>query len=106
MSRRGISTGVNSLLQRQTKSETIPKWLKDSGFKVNESKTKLGLFQRKYQQPITINLNNEPLKSKTYMKVLGVKFNCKLNWQVQIENSITKAKKALNATKLIQKYLI
>ena len=38
------------------------------------------------------------------MNVLGVSFDCKLNWQTQIQNSITKAKKALNAIKIISKY--
>ena len=88
----------------QSKLEKITKWLKDSGLKVNESKTELCLFHRKDQVPITIYLNNEPLTTKPHMNVLGVAFDCKMNWQTQIEHSITKAKKALNAIKLIRKY--
>ena len=38
------------------------------------------------------------------MNVLGVSFDSKLNWQIQIQNSITKAKRALNAIKLIRKF--
>ena len=38
------------------------------------------------------------------MNVLGVSFDSKLNWQIQIQNSITKAKKALNAIKLIRNF--
>ena len=38
------------------------------------------------------------------MNVLDVAFDCKLNWQIHKENTITKAKKALNANKLIYKY--
>ena len=93
------------IAEMQSKLEKITKSLKDSGLKVNESKTELCLFHRKDQMPITINLNNEPLTTKPHMNVLGVAFDCKMNWQTQIEQTITKAKKALNATKTNQKTL-
>ena len=92
------------ITEMQSKLEKITKWLKDSGLKVNEAKTELCLFHRKDQVPITIYLNNEPLTTKPHMNVLGVAFDCKMNWQTQIEHSITKAKKALNAIKLIRKH--
>ena len=38
------------------------------------------------------------------MKVLGVHFDTKLNWQLQTQMAITKAKKALQAIKLIRKH--
>ena len=38
------------------------------------------------------------------LDVLGVLFDSKLNWQPQVSNSITKAKKTLHAIKLIRKY--
>ena len=38
------------------------------------------------------------------MNVLGIAFDCKLNWQTQIKSTITKSKKALNAIKLIRHY--
>ena len=92
------------IIDMQFKLENITKWLKDSGLKVNETKTELCLFNRKDQPPLQIVVNNQQLISKTHMNVLGVSFGCKLNWQNQIENSITKAKKALNAIKIIRKY--
>ena len=88
----------------KTKLEFIIGWLKDSGLKVNASKTEMCLFYRKDQPSIEITLTTQTIKSKTYMKVLGVSFDSKLNWQFQIENSITKAKRALNAIKLIRKH--
>ena len=88
----------------QLKLENITKWFKDWGLKVNESKTELCLFNRRDQPPLEINVNNQQLKSKNNMNVLGVSFDCKLNWQSQIQNSISKAKKALNAIKLIRKF--
>ena len=38
------------------------------------------------------------------MNVLGVSFDSKLNWQNQIQNSITKSKKALQAIYLKRKH--
>ena len=38
------------------------------------------------------------------MNVLGVTFDSKLNWQTQIENTISKSKKALHAIYLIKNY--
>ena len=38
------------------------------------------------------------------MNVLGVSFDSKLNWQIQIQNAITKSKKALHAIYLIRKH--
>ena len=38
------------------------------------------------------------------MNVLGVAFDSKLNWQIQTQSAITKAKTSLNAIKLISKH--
>ena len=38
------------------------------------------------------------------MNVLGVSFDSKLNWQIQVQNVITKAKKNLHAINLIKKH--
>ena len=90
--------------EMKNKLKFIVGWFKDSGLQVNESKTELCLFHRNDQPPIEITLNNKILKSKSHMNVLGVSFDCKLNWQIQIEGTISKAKKALNAIKLIRKH--
>ena len=39
------------------------------------------------------------------MNVLGVTFNSKLNWNIQMAKTITKANKSLYATKMISKFL-
>ena len=83
----------------------IIKWFKDSGLKVIESKTELCLFQRKYQPPVEFEIKNMMLTSKHSMNVLRMAFNSKLNWQTHIKNIITKSIKALNAIKLICRYL-
>ena len=73
--------------------EMITKWLKDSGLKVNETKTEICLFHKRDQPPIVITFNGTPVTSKQAMNVLGVSFDSKLNWQFQIQNAITKSKK-------------
>ena len=82
----------------------ITYWLKDSGLSVNESKTEICLFYHKSQPPIEILLNDVLIKSKNTMNVLGVLFDSCLSWTNQISQTITKAKRALHAIKLIKKY--
>ena len=49
-------------------------------------------------------VNGTLITSKTTIKVIGVNFDSKLNWQSHIQMAITKAKKALQAIKLIRKH--
>ena len=73
--------------------------------KVNETKTELCLlFHKKDQPPVTLVLNNQTLKSKPHLNVLGVSFDSKLNWQNHVSSVIAKAKKSLSAIYLIRKY--
>ena len=74
------------------KLEKITKWLRDSGLKVNESKTEMCLFHRKDCPPINIIFNNQVLTSKSQMNFLGVTFDSKLNWQTHIKNTIANKK--------------
>ena len=71
---------------------------------MNENKTEVCLFHRKDQPLITITLNGNILKSKDNMNVLGVAFDCKLNWQIQVQKVITKAKSNLHAIQLIRNH--
>ena len=84
--------------------EAITKWLRDSGLKVNESKTEICMFHRNDSHSIEIELNGITLKSTPQIKVLGVIFDSGLKWTQQITNTVRKAKMALNAIKLIKKY--
>ena len=82
----------------------ITKWLRGSGLLVNESKTEICLFHRNDQPLIKLKIDNETITSKKSMNVLGVVFDSKLNWNVQIANCINKAKKKLFALRLLKKY--
>ena len=72
--------------------------------KVNELKTDLCLFYRGDTTPISINLNNQVIKSNKNINILGVIFDSKLQWADHIAQAITKSMNALNAIRLIKKY--
>ena len=71
---------------------------------VNESKTELCLFYKKDLTPVTLKINNSIVRSKKVINVLGVLFDSKMTWAPQVEQTITKANKVLNAKRLIRKY--
>ena len=96
---------IESLITDMRESlEAITKWLKDSGLKVNESKTEMCLFHRSDTKIINLNLNNVNLKSTPQIKVLGVIFDSKLQWTEQVANAVKKSTKNLHAIKIIKKY--
>ena len=98
------SNKQTATLLMQEKLEIMSNWLKQSGLKVNESKTEICLFYKKDTPPVEIILNNVTVKSGTSMNVLGVCFDSKLAWAKHISNAINKANMALHAIKLIKKH--
>ena len=62
------------------------------------------MFHKNDQPSITVNVLNTPIKSKKEINVLGVLFDCKLNWNAHIAKTISKAKKSLFALRLLKKY--
>jgi hypothetical protein len=84
--------------------EIMTKWLKDSGLKVNESKTELCLFHQKDCPKITIRLNLRTVSSNASMNVLGITFDSKLQWSQQVANVVKKFAKALHAIRLIRQF--
>ena len=82
--------------------ETIIKWLKKSGLKVNEEKTEMCLFYRNDIQPVTIAINTKLITSSNSMNLLGVIFDSKLNRQQQVEMATKKSQKAPQAIKLVR----
>ena len=90
------------VIEMEKEIDTITRWLKDSGLKVNEQKTEVCLFHRLDCHQITLRINDNEIKSQNSMNVLGVTFDSKLNWSTHINNSVKKAKKALHAIKLIR----
>ena len=95
------------VLQNEIKNtlETIIKWLRGSGLKVNDEKTEACLFYRNDTPPVIITINTKQITTTNTINVLGVLFDSKLNWQKQVETAIKKSQKALQAIKLIHHYL-
>lgn len=92
------------IIDMQKDLESMTKWLRDSGMKVNEAKTEICVFHRMDCRPITIRINQIPIISLNSMNVLGVQFDNKMNWSHQVTKCIKKAKTALHAIKLIKGY--
>ena len=84
--------------------EMIIKWLKDSGLKVNDSKTEICLFHKADAHQINLVINGNIINSKPTMNVLGIIFDSKLQWGPQVENAILKSNKAKHAIMLIRKF--
>ena len=95
---------ANLITDMKKTLEMIIKWLKDSGLKVNDSKTELCVFHRADIRPITIEINGFQVKSNLTINVLGVIFDSKLQWGPQVENAIKKSNRAKHAIMLIKKY--
>ena len=96
---------VNDLInEMQQDLEAMIKWLRQSGLKVNESKTEMCLFHRSEVKIITLNINNTLIKTTPQINVLGVIFDSKLQWNEQVSNTIKKANKALQAIRLIKNH--
>ena len=92
------------ILDMKISLEMITKWLRQSGLKVNDAKTELCVFHRTDTRPIEININDIMLTSKNHINVLGITFDTKLQWHLQVAQTISKSKKALHAISLIRKY--
>ena len=84
--------------------EMITKWLRQSGLKVNDAKIEICLFHRNDPRPIELNINLNLLKSKEHMSILGIIFDSKLQWHLQINNAIKKSRQALHAISQIKRY--
>jgi hypothetical protein len=82
--------------------DTITRWLKDSGLKVYELKKEVYLFRGLDCQQISLNINNTQIRLHDSMNVPGVTLDCKLTLSTHINNTLKKAKKALNTIKLLR----
>ena len=92
------------LKELELKLNKIVKWLRDSGLRVNESKTELCVFHRVRDTEGRIVIDDVVIESKNEMNVLGLTFDSKLQWIPQISRAINGANKSLQAVKLIRKY--
>ena len=78
--------------------------MRNSGLKINVSKTEICLFSKHDEQPIRVRINNELVNSSDSINLLGVQFDSRMQWSKHVSSAIIKSGKALNAIKLIRKY--
>ena len=76
-----------------------------SGMVVNEEKTEICLFYKRDHETVNVSIDNKIVTSKKSINVLGVLFDCKLQWNNQVAQAIVKAKRALHGIKLIRKFV-
>jgi hypothetical protein len=62
------------------------------------------LFHRNDQNQVLVNVAGSQVRTQKSMNVLGVVFDCKLNWGEQVANAIKKSNKTLYAIRMIRKY--
>jgi hypothetical protein len=84
--------------------EKIVKWLRDSGLKVNESKTELCIFHRNRNTEGSLKIEDTEVTSKSKMNVLGLTFDSRLQWGPQISRTIKSANSSLQAIRIIKKF--
>jgi hypothetical protein len=111
-----ISYADDSYLIRSNKSKEIAlqrlkfqmqkveKWLTDSGLKVNVEKTEIVIFHKTDTAMSSLELNEVEIHTKKQISVLGVIFDSKLEWSLQVESSVRKARSALQGLRVINKY--
>ena len=100
-----VGESLAELIEDMEKSlEAITKWLKQSGLVVNKAKTEICVFNRRDLANVNIKIGNDTITSKNQLSVLGVIFDSKLQWSIQVMKSIQKSNRALCAVKLISRY--
>jgi hypothetical protein len=82
----------------------ITKWLQDLSLVVNKNKTKIYLFYKYYLRPVTVRVDDTKIMTKNVINVLRIQFDSKLLLSPQVTGAVNKAKKALNAITIIQRF--
>ena len=86
------------------KLKKIIRWLKESGLKVNESKTEFCVFHRTLNTEGSLMVDELLIDAKTEINVLGITFDSRLQWGFQVSRAIKNANRSLQAIKLIRKF--
>ena len=86
------------------KTKLAIQWFKDSGLKINAEKTEFCIFHINDTKSFTIVIGGKEIISKKEINVLGIAFDCKMNWNTQVSKAILKANKNLHAIKIISRY--
>ena len=88
----------------EQKLEALYQWLTRSGMVVNLDKTECCLFSRTDVQTRDLMVNDQKIKVDRKIRVLGVTFDTRLTWEVQVEEACAKAKRNLHGLRHISRY--
>jgi hypothetical protein len=80
------------------------KWMSGSGLKVNLQKTELCIFHRHDSGKGQLTVNSVVIKSGNCLNVLGIKYDSRLDWSLQVDKSISEARKATQAIRMIKSH--
>ena len=83
------------------KAEFLLNWLTNSGLIINAAKTEICIFSSEAIGSFEVEILDFRVKTKSSIKVLGLLFDSKLQWNLHIDTCIAKAKKSKGETKEI-----
>ena len=95
---------VSAIASQNTKKAM--EWLKKSGMVLNSSKTEAAYFSsRQLTSPPEIEIDGTPIKTKPYIKVLGLIFDHKMSWDAHVEKLLKEANSRTQAVRHIHPHL-
>ena len=81
-------------------------WLKKTGMVLNSSKTEAAYFSsRELTNPPEIEIDSALIKTKPFIKVLGLIFDHKMSWDVHVEKLLKEANSRTQAVRHIHPHL-
>ena len=95
---------VSAMASQNTKKAM--EWLKTCGMVLNSSKTEAAYFSsRELKNPPEIEIDSSPIKTKPYIKVLGLIFDHKMSWDAHVEKLLKEANSRTQAVRHIHPHL-
>ena len=96
--------GASAKAAKNTKKAM--EWLKKSGMVLNSSKTEAAYFSsRELTNPPEIEIDGGLIKTKPFIKVLGLTFDHKMSWDVHVEKLLKEANSRTQALRHIHPHL-
>jgi hypothetical protein len=92
---------VKTLQDRIIESES---WLASSGLKVNLEKTELTIFHRHDTSSANIKVKDIVVNSSSTLKVLGIVFDNRLQWDKQVEKVTRETRRSLQGLNIIKRH--
>jgi len=79
-------------------------WMSGSGLKVNVEKTEMVVFHHYETGRSQIRVADTVITSQLSMKVLGIHFDSRLSWGIQVDKAIINSRKSLHALRSVRTF--